>query len=90
MPLGTFAGWNRYAPPYPDGELADRDGSFLAFAETSQSRGADPRASLDERYGCAYADRLVAAAEALMQDRLLLAEDVERYRTAARAAPATA
>ncbi|HVY13884.1 MAG TPA: alpha/beta hydrolase domain-containing protein [Rhodopila sp.] len=77
VPLGTFTGWNVYKAPYPDGELADRDGSFLAFAATEAERGADPRASLatrGERSG-----RLKAAAEALRADRLLLAEDAATF-----------
>ena len=35
VPRGTFTGWNLYREPYPAGELADRDGTFLAFAETA-------------------------------------------------------
>ena len=57
VPRGTFTGWNLYAAPYPDGELADRDGTFLAFAETRAAREAagDPRPSLRERYADAAA-----------------------------------
>ena len=29
VPLATYTGWNEYKPPYPKGELADRDGSCL-------------------------------------------------------------
>ncbi|HEY4044595.1 MAG TPA: alpha/beta hydrolase domain-containing protein [Rhodopila sp.] len=80
VPRGTFTGWNLYKAPYPDGELADRDGSFLAFAATEAERGGDPRASLAARYpGMAYADAVRAVAAALVADRLLLAEDAERY-----------
>ncbi len=50
VPLGTFTGWNVYKTPYPDGELADRDGTFLAFAATEAERGSDPRASMAVRY----------------------------------------
>ena len=31
VPLATYTGWNEYKPPYPRGEIADRDGSYLAF-----------------------------------------------------------
>ena len=31
VPLATYTGWNEYKPPYPAGEIADRDGSYLAF-----------------------------------------------------------
>jgi hypothetical protein len=80
VPRGTFMGWNLYKAPYPDGELADRDGTFLAFATTQAERGADPRASLAERYpGTARADAVRAAVSALLKERLLLAEDAERF-----------
>ncbi|MDR3532680.1 MAG: alpha/beta hydrolase domain-containing protein [Rhodopila sp.] len=80
VPKGTFTGWNLYKAPYPDGELADRDGTFLAFAVTESERAGDPRASLAARYpGHAYEDAVRAVARALLQDRLLLQEDAERY-----------
>jgi hypothetical protein len=80
VPLGTFAGWNLYATPYPEGELADRDGSFLAFAATEAERAGDPRPSLAARYpGNVRAVAVRAVAEALLRERLLLAEDAGRY-----------
>ncbi len=80
-PLGTFAGWNLYTAPYPEGELADRDGTFLAFATTDAERrqSNDPRASMAARYpDNGHADAVRTMAQALLRDRLLLAEDVER------------
>jgi hypothetical protein len=78
VPRGTFMGWNLYKPP--DGELADRDGTFLAFAATDADKGADPRASLAARYpGTVYKDAVRAVTEALLRDRLLLPEDAERF-----------
>ena len=86
VPRGTFTGWNLYAAPYPEGELADRDGSFLAFANTEAERGNDPRPSLAERYpGTAYADTVRTVTQALLNDRLLLREDADRYRRTRRA-----
>jgi hypothetical protein len=80
VPRGTFTGWNLYKAPYPDGELADRDGTFLAFAATEAERGSDPRASLAARYpGTGYADAVRAVTAALLKDRLLLREDAARY-----------
>ncbi len=78
VPAGTHTGWNCYAPPYPEGEIADRDGSFLAFASTRAEREAvgDPRLSLAERPGAAAR---AAAAAALVQDGLLLAEDASAF-----------
>src|SRR5205085_6248688 len=51
-PLATYTGWNEYKAPYPAGELADRDGSYLAFAATAADRASsgDPRPSIAERY----------------------------------------
>jgi hypothetical protein len=80
VPLGTFMGWNLYAAPYPEGELADRDGTFLAFARTEAERGDDPRPSLAARYpGTAGADAVRAVTQALLNDRLLLPEDADHY-----------
>ncbi|HTW54664.1 MAG TPA: alpha/beta hydrolase domain-containing protein [Stellaceae bacterium] len=80
VPLGTFTGWNVYKAQ-PD-ELADRDGSFIAFARTKAEREAagDPRPSLQERYGAKahYVDRLRQAAAALVAERLLLQDDADR------------
>lgn len=83
VPAGTFTGWNLYAAPYPPGELADRDGTFLAFAATTEDRqrSGDQRLSLAERYAdaAAHASAARAAAAELQRDRFLLAEDAERY-----------
>jgi hypothetical protein len=80
VPKGTFTGWNLYKAPYPDGELADRDGTFLAFAATEAERGADPRDSLAARYpGAAYADTVRAIVAELQKARLLLPEDADHY-----------
>jgi hypothetical protein len=80
VPRGTFTGWNLYKSPYPNGELADRDGTFLVFAETEGERGGDPRASLAMRYpGTAYTDAVRSVTQALVKDRLLLQEDADRY-----------
>ena len=90
VPLGTHTGWNVYREPFPDGELCDRDGTFVAFARTRAERLAtgDPRPSLEERYGshAAYVARVEAATAALVGARLLLAEDADRIRAAARRA----
>ena len=80
VPKGTFTGWSLYKAPYPDGELADRDGTFLAFAATEAERGDDPRPSLAARYNAAtYAEAVRAVVQDLMRERFLLPEDAERY-----------
>ena len=87
VPLATYTGWNLYKPPFPEGELCDRDGSYLAFAKTRAEREAkgDPRPSLEERYAgqADYVNKVVKAASALVKARLLLAEDAEAYAQAA-------
>ena len=78
VPAGTHTGWNRYAPPWPAGEIADRDGSFLTFAQTRAEREqtGDPRLSLEERPPLAAR---AAVAAALVRERLLLAEDAATF-----------
>jgi len=82
VPRATYTGWNLYKAPYPEGELCDRDGSYAAFARTAaeRMRTGDPRPSLAERYGdpAHYVQRVRDTADALVADRLLLAEDAER------------
>jgi hypothetical protein len=74
-PAASYTGWNIYKAPHPAGELADRDGTFLAFAATRAERetAGDPRLSIAER--APEAPRRREAAVALVRDRLLLAED---------------
>ncbi|HZT86719.1 MAG TPA: alpha/beta hydrolase domain-containing protein [Stellaceae bacterium] len=88
VPLGTYTGWNVYRAQ-PD-ELADRDGSFIAFARTRAERDAagDPRPSLAERYGsrAAYVAKVKAAADALVAERLLLPHDADAFVRAAEGA----
>jgi hypothetical protein len=86
VPRGTYTGWNVYrAQPC---ELCDRDGSYLPFARTDGEREAvgDPRPSLEERYGsrATYVEKVKAAAEALVAERLLLPADAAAYVRTAR------
>ena len=74
VPLGTHGTQNR--------PLADRacnlDGSFIAFARNRIEQGAgDGRPPLSERYrdAAAYIERVRAAAERLVAERLLLEHD---------------
>jgi hypothetical protein len=82
-PLATYTGWNEYKAPYPTGELADRDGSYLAFAATKSARAStgDPRLSIAERYPDqpAYVSAVKVVVDSLMKDRLLLPDDAEAY-----------
>ena len=88
-PLGTLTGWNIRGPGFAEGALMVV-GSFMPFARTAAERIAsgDPRPSLAERYPshADYVDAVSRAAAELQEKRLLLAEDVERYIAAAKAA----
>jgi hypothetical protein len=88
VPLATYTGWNLYEAPFPEGELCDRDGTYIPFPATRAERASrnDPRASLEERYGshAAYVRRLEEAAARLVGARLLLREDAEQLVSKAR------
>jgi Alpha/beta hydrolase domain len=60
----------------------------LPFARTKAEREAngDPRLSVEERYAShgAYVDAVKRAVDGLVEERLMLAEDAERYIEAAR------
>ena len=88
-PLGTLTGWNIRGQGFAAGALMVV-GSFMPFAGTAEERKAsgDPRRSLAERYPSQadYVDAVSRAAAELQAQRLLLAEDVERYIAAANAA----
>ena len=83
VPLATYTGWNLYRAPYPEGEMCDRDGTYVPFARTRAEREArgDPRPSLEERYGthANYVKRYEEAVQRLVHERLLLPADGERY-----------
>jgi hypothetical protein len=76
VPLAAYTGWNEYKPPYPKGELADRDGSYLVF----------PAEKIAQRYRnhADYAAKVEAVVAQLLKDRLLLQEDADRYLERAR------
>jgi hypothetical protein len=71
VPLAAYTGWNEYKPPYPKGELADRDGSYFAF----------PPEKIAARYGnrAGYVAQVRDTVEQLKKDRFLLQEDADRY-----------
>jgi hypothetical protein len=87
VPLATHTGWNLYKAPYPEGELCDREGSYVPFTKTKAERLAngDPRPSLEERYGNheAYVQRVKDIVRQLLDARLLVPEDAARLVDAA-------
>jgi hypothetical protein len=86
VPLATYTGWNVRHEEMGQGGLmtsgAPLFGSTLVFPRTRAEREAsgDPRRAIAERYASRedYLARVRAAADTLVQDRYLLAEDVER------------
>ena len=87
VPLGTYTGWNLRTAGYGAGALHDFSGSYLPLPETAEEQAAtgDPRPAILERHAdaAAYVAAIRAAAQALVADGLLLAEDVERVTAAA-------
>lgn len=81
--LATFTGWNLRLPGYAEHDLANLNGSYFAFAKTLGERQAsgDTRSSLQERYRCRahYVRAIAMAAQRLVEQRLLLEEDADRY-----------
>ena len=86
VPVATYTGWNLRKNPPQEG--CDAAGMVLPFSRTRADRMArgDPRLSLAERYTdhAAYVRAVTAATERLLDRRLLLPEDAERYIRAAR------
>lgn len=82
-PLATFTGWNLRLPGCADKDLASLNGSYLPLAKTAAERQArgDPRPSLAERYRSRahYVRAIAMAAQRLVEQRLLLEEDADRY-----------
>jgi hypothetical protein len=82
-PVATTTGWGLRAAPYGGPDGCESSGQSIPFATTQSERlnKGDPRLSLAERYGDhgGYVSAVAAAANKLMQERLLLPEDVKRY-----------
>jgi len=86
VPLGTYTGWNvRHAVMGQPGLMtsgAPLFGTTLVFPRTKAEREArgDPRKSIEERYTSKddYLAKVRAAAKALVEERYLLEEDIER------------
>jgi hypothetical protein len=87
-PLATYTGWNLRAHGFGQGAMHEFSGSTIPFADSPEERAAtgDSRPSILERYANseAYVAAVQAAAELLVGQKLMLAEDVERAVSAAR------
>jgi hypothetical protein len=80
-PLATYTGWNpRAAKTGAADQLVDFAGSFIPFAKTKaeRERTGDPRLSIEERYADReqYLKQVGQAAQELIKDRYLLADDL--------------
>jgi hypothetical protein len=85
VPVATYTPWNmRSASIGAEGELLGLQGGYIPFAKTKAEResAGDPRPALLERYRDFgdYQRQLMAAAEKLLADRYLLAEDLPRIK----------
>jgi len=82
VPLATYASWNLRDPAIgaPDQRVSFED-SYIPFPKTAAQRQktADPRRSIDERYGNReeYISRYAKAVDDLIQQRWILPEDRE-------------
>ena len=79
-PIATYSGWNFRTPDIgsPD-QLNGESGSIYPFAPTVALRPpGDSRRAMEERYTSReqYVGKVVAAARALITERLWLAEDL--------------
>ena len=87
VPIGTYTGWNLFNKSFYEDGFCTLQGSFVPFAATKAERAAngDPRPSLEERYPTkdAYVAAVKRAAENLVKERYLLAEDANRLIAAA-------
>ena len=79
VPLGTYLGWNVRKAGFSEGDSCDLNGAFVPFFKTLAERqtAGDPRPSLAERYPthADYVSKVTAAANSLVNRRLLLPED---------------
>ena len=81
-PLGSYLGWNVTRGGFYKGHVCGFAGGFIPFAKTKVERVAtgDPRLSLEERYKdhAGYVAVVKKAAESLVNQHFLLAEDAAR------------
>ncbi|HZN35984.1 MAG TPA: alpha/beta hydrolase domain-containing protein, partial [Pirellulaceae bacterium] len=85
VPVATYTSWNlRHESIGAAGELLSLQGGYIPFAKDPASRAAakDPRPSIAERYKSYgdYEQRYMEAAEKLLAQRYLLAEDLPRLK----------
>jgi hypothetical protein len=89
VPLATYTGYGFRSSAYGGPDLCDAFGQMIPFKQTRAEREAagDPRRSIAERYPTHvdYVSKVTSAAQALLRERFLLQEDVDRFIQAAQA-----
>ena len=83
VPLATYTGWNFRPQGAAEKAMAAVNGSYLPFAKTRAERlkKGDPRPSIEERYGsrARYVKLVALASQRLVEERLILEEDADRF-----------
>lgn len=83
VPIATYSGRTTRNVGYAAGDLCATSGASFPFAKTQAERlsNGDPRPSIAERYtsNADYRAKLAAAASQLVQKRLMLQGDADRY-----------
>lgn len=86
-PKATYTGWNPRVIGNGPTTLCPLIGGVVPFATTREERvkNGDPRPSVEERYAspAAYVEKVDEIAQALVRQRLMLAEDLPRQHQAA-------
>ena len=92
VPLATYTGWNFRPQGAAEEAMAAVNGSYLPFAKTRTERlgKGDPRPSIEERYGsrARYVKLVALASQRLVEERLILEEDADRFVERAMVEPA--
>ena len=82
-PLATYTGWNYRPKGMPDKIIGSVSGSYLPFPRNRAKRVAtgDSRPSIEERYRSRahYVRAIAMAVQRLVEQRLLLQEDADRF-----------
>ena len=92
VPLATYTGWNFRPQGAAEEAMAAVNGSYLPFTKTRAERleKGDPRPSIEERYGsrARYVKLVALASQRLVEQRLILEEDADRFVEQAMSEPA--
>jgi hypothetical protein len=83
VPLATYTGWNYRPTGSADRAIAGTTGGYHPLPATREARekSGDARQSIQERYGskARYVRLIALSAQRMVEQRLLLEEDADRY-----------